>query len=135
MRGGVRGPPPSPGRVRGRPLPPTPLPIFAHGVIHDSVPSPPEFAGNYEQAAADAQRLDLPDLFWTHAKAATAYGHLGRSEEARSAVDKLLELYPDFGEKARDELESIYWPNPEYIDRYIDGLRRAGLDIPALRDN
>jgi tetratricopeptide (TPR) repeat protein len=85
--------------------------------------------GDYEQAAADAQRLNLPDLFWMHAKAATAYGHLGRTAEARAAIDKLLELYPDFGNKAREELESIYWPNPEYIERYIDGLRKAGLEI------
>jgi adenylate cyclase len=85
-------------------------------------------AGDYEQAAADAERLGLPDLFWMHAKAATAYGHLGRPDDARAAVKKLLALYPDFGEKAREELESIYWPNPEYIDRYIDGLRKAGLD-------
>ena len=88
-------------------------------------------AGDYEQAAADAEKLGLPDLYWMHAKAATAYGHLGRTKESRAAVKKLLELYPGFGEKAREELESIYWPNPEYIDRYIEGLRKAGLDIPG----
>ncbi len=87
-------------------------------------------SGDYQQAAADAERLDLPDLFWMHAKTATAYGHLGRTEDARAAVDKLLKLYPDFAKKARQELESIYWPNPEYIDRYVAGLRKAGLEIP-----
>jgi len=86
--------------------------------------------GDYEQAVSDAERLGLPELFWMHAKTATAYGHLGRTEDGRIAVEKLLELYPDFSEKARAELESIYWPNPEYIDRYIDGLRKAGLEVP-----
>jgi adenylate cyclase len=87
-------------------------------------------AGDYEQAAADAERLGLPGLFWMHAKAATAYGHLGRTDDGRAVVRKLLDLYPNFATKALEELEGLYWPDPGYIDRYIDGLRMAGLDIP-----
>ena len=84
-------------------------------------------AGDYQQAAADAEKLASPGLYWMHVKAATAYGHLGRTDDARAAIDKLLVLYPDFAEKAREELESIYWPDPEYIDRYMEGLEKAGL--------
>ncbi|MCG8653297.1 MAG: hypothetical protein MI861_25890, partial [Pirellulales bacterium] len=90
-------------------------------------------AGDYEQAAVDAERLGQPGLFWAHAKAAQAYGHLGRSDRANASVKRLLELYPDFAENAWDELEALYWPDPEYVVRYVDGLRKAGLQVPERK--
>ena len=39
--------------------------------------------------------------------------------------------YPDFQDHARGELESFLLSNPEYVDRMIDGLKKAGLDVPA----
>ena len=60
---------------------------------------------------------------------AVAYGQLGREEEARAAVTRLLELYPGFAAKARNDLRKWYY-SEDLVEHFIDGLRKAGLDIP-----
>ena len=49
-------------------------------------------------------------------------------EEAKAEIDKLLELAPEFPEKARTLLP--WMGSGEFLDQVIDGLRKAGLDIP-----
>ena len=58
---------------------------------------------------------------------AAVYGQLGRKEEAASAIDTLLGFYPDFRDRAREELEAILLSDPEYVDRMLEGLEKAGL--------
>ncbi|HET9261564.1 MAG TPA: hypothetical protein VFO14_00845 [Vicinamibacterales bacterium] len=41
----------------------------------------------------------------------------------------LLALRPDFAEIARDQFAK--WYLPDLVEQLIDGLRKAGLDIPA----
>ena len=69
----------------------------------------------------------MPDMFWTQAFLAMDYGQLGRTREAKVAVDKLLKLYPDFPHQAREYRN--YIPDTA-IEHSIDGLRKAGLDVP-----
>ena len=58
-----------------------------------------------------------------------AYGHLGRREEARAMIAKLLELKPDYARSAG--LDWLKFNIPvEDVDRFRDGLRKAGLDFP-----
>ena len=57
---------------------------------------------------------------------------LDRREEAKIALDKLLELKPDF---SADGFMAVLSPlNPEalrpLLKTWFDGLRKAGLDIP-----
>ena len=40
-----------------------------------------------------------------------------------------LEIYPDFAEKAWNEYRMFNIPD-ELIRRSLDGLRKAGLDVP-----
>ena len=81
---------------------------------------------SYEKALIEAQEMNLPGWFWTHMLLAAAYGQLGREKEGRDTIVKLLELYPDFPDQARGELEK--WNNPNaYIEKMMDGLRKAGL--------
>jgi hypothetical protein len=54
---------------------------------------------------------------------------LGRTAEGRATIDKLLEIYPDFAENAWDEYRKFNMPD-ELIRRQLDGLRKAGLDVP-----
>jgi hypothetical protein len=54
---------------------------------------------------------------------------LGRLEEAKPHVAKLLELNPEFPERAREELR-IWIPIDDFIEHLLDGMRKAGLDIP-----
>jgi TolB-like protein/tetratricopeptide (TPR) repeat protein len=83
----------------------------------------------YEEALAQAQKINLPGLFWTYVTLAAGYGQLGRKEEAQAAVADLLELYPDYPENARHEFRKYNW-SEDLIENIMDGLRKAGLNIP-----
>ena len=84
--------------------------------------------GRYAEVLEGAARVNMPGYFHTHALRAAALGQLGRREEARKAVQDLLALRPDFAAAARREYAK--WYDSELIDQLIDGLRKAGLEIP-----
>ncbi len=84
--------------------------------------------GDYEQALIYAQKINMPNFFWAYAGRAAVYGQLDRREEAERAVAEVLKLYPDFGAHARDELYKWNYA-PDLVKRFLDGLRKAGLDI------
>jgi len=63
---------------------------------------------------------------------AAACGWLGEREAATRALRELVALRPDISAIARQEAQK-WWP-PEYAERLIEGLRRAGLEIPATAD-
>ena len=57
------------------------------------------------------------------------YGQLGRAAEGEATINRVLEIYPDFAEKAWNEYRMFNIPD-ELIRRSLDGLRKAGLDVP-----
>ena len=77
----------------------------------------------YRQALAIAHEGVGMAAAWDHLCLAAACAKLGRLDEARNTVDELIRLRPDV---------------PECMSRYrllladhiVDGLRKAGLDIP-----
>ncbi len=90
--------------------------------------------GDYEAAVEDGRSaIRHPAApFWPHANLASALAHLERREEAKIALDKLLEVKPDFTVDAA--LAALSPLNPEALrpqmKTWIDGLQKAGLDIP-----
>jgi adenylate cyclase len=80
-----------------------------------------------EQLARSAIRRPSAG-FWAHAVLASALGSLGRTGEARRALEKLLEMMPDF---SREWFESV-WVNvdPSVTELYFKGLQKAGLPDP-----
>ena len=96
------------------------------------------FLGDYEAAVEDARRaIRHPAApFWPHAILASGLALLDRREEAKIALDKLLEIKPDFSPHAA--LAAFSPLNPEaprpLFKTWIDGLRKAGLDIPDEPD-
>ncbi len=60
-----------------------------------------------------------------HRTLAAAYGHLGRQADARAALDKLLELLP--GLTIAQLKERLPFKHLDDLERYLDGLRKAGL--------
>jgi hypothetical protein len=60
---------------------------------------------------------------------AAACGQLGLREAAQKALKELLALRPDIATAARQEFEK--WYDPELVERLIDGLRKAGLEIAS----
>jgi tetratricopeptide (TPR) repeat protein len=93
-------------------------------LIHDYI------RGDYEAALAEAEKLGLPDFFWTPAMYAAVYGQLGREADGKKAVADLLDLNPDFGKRPRFYLGAFIFSG-EAIEQLIDGLRKAGLDAPV----
>ncbi len=56
---------------------------------------------------------------------AASYAHLDRPSEARSALEEELRLEPDLTlSKVRHQNPST---DPDYLERWLDGLRKAGL--------
>jgi TolB-like protein/Tfp pilus assembly protein PilF len=84
---------------------------------------------DYRAALDAALKIQMPDYFWTPVYCAAAYGQLGEPEPARKALEELLAVRPEFGSQVRDELGK--WYDPELVEHFIDGLRKAGLGVPA----
>lgn len=83
---------------------------------------------DYRGALDAALKIQMPGYFWTPVFCAAAYGQLGEREAARKAVGELLAIRPEFGRAAREEFGK--WHEPELVEHFVDGLRKAGLDVP-----
>jgi TolB-like protein len=77
--------------------------------------------------ARDAVRH--PNAAWlAHTVLIAILGHLGRIEEARGPLAKLHELHADLSPARIKEI--IPGPDGPFARRFLDGWRKAGLDIP-----
>lgn len=79
--------------------------------------------GRYEDALEAIERMTSPDK--AHKLLAAVYAHLGRLDEARSEAEELMKGAPNFSidEWARTEPHT----DPDELQRYVNGLRKAGL--------
>jgi len=84
-------------------------------------------AEKYEQAAECAKRaIDCNPAFPdTHGTFAAASAHLGRMTDARAGLDAYMNLTP--GLTAGDKRLTRPFRRPADRERFIDGLRKAGL--------
>jgi TolB-like protein/Tfp pilus assembly protein PilF len=64
-----------------------------------------------------------------HCALAVVYGQVGDRDAADKALRNLLDLRPEFADIARHEFSK--WWDPEFVDHMIDGLRKAGLELPS----
>jgi adenylate cyclase len=84
-------------------------------------------AGRYEEAVDWAKRGIQADAGYPklHAHLSASYAHLGRPEEARRAFEELSRLQPGVSQASL----KLAMPStdPEFLERYLDGLRKAGL--------
>jgi len=89
--------------------------------------------GDYRDSLDIALKMDLPGYFLAEAVLAAAYGQLGEQEAAGKALRQLLASRPEISrEPARARSEFGKWFGPgEILELFLDGLRKAGLDIPA----
>jgi Flp pilus assembly protein TadD len=80
-------------------------------------------AGSYEQAATCASRVLRIRSHQPHAYRllAASYGHMGENEKARSALDAVYRLQPNFSVEALRVLN-----RPALVERLLDGWRKAG---------
>jgi adenylate cyclase len=81
--------------------------------------------GDYEKAIEAASRIEPPSLAERYILPAASYVRLGRMEEARAAVAKLLELDPGFSQ-VKVRVGYVY-SDPSVLDRQLADLGKAGL--------
>ena len=86
--------------------------------------------GEYEAALSEAKLLGVPELFWDPLTKAATLGQLGRMDEAREFLNRLLALRPDFPERAADYV-GIFVTSNSLRDQLLDGLKAAGLKLVA----
>jgi adenylate cyclase len=84
--------------------------------------------GNYREALDVLAKVNMPNFWRSNLALAASYGHLGKLEAARATVRKLLAIKPNFAAIARTECEK--WWQPELVEQLLNGLRKAGLEIP-----
>ena len=82
----------------------------------------------YKEALKEAQKYDVQGLFWGPLLRAACMGKMDERKKARSQVEQLLLLKPDFETKAQ-ELLSYYIKEDELLLEVLDGLRKAGLSL------
>ena len=84
------------------------------------------FSGEYEEAIEAAKRLirSYPDFPMIYRWPAAALGQLGRTAEAKEALDKAISLAPAaFDMYVR---KRVPWFRPEDHAHLLEGLRKAG---------
>jgi TolB-like protein/Tfp pilus assembly protein PilF len=83
--------------------------------------------GQYEEAASWLERgCQIGSNFnVTHRALAATYAQLGRMEEARMALQEDLRLNPS--ESVSFIKQQVPYADPDFSERYLDGLRKAGL--------
>jgi adenylate cyclase len=86
---------------------------------------------DYRAAIDIALRVQMPGYFWVPVTCAAAFGQLADQQAAQKALRELLAARPDFASTARQELEK--WLEPALAEHFLDGLRKAGLEIPEDR--
>jgi adenylate cyclase len=84
-------------------------------------------ASRYQDAVSWIEKAlqERPSAVWTHRLLASAYAWAGRLEDARRSAAHLLRTYPDF--TITTHVQNVIVSNPEYMLRYVEGLRIAGL--------
>src|ERR1019366_5099623 len=84
---------------------------------------------DYRGALAFAQKARLRGNPLAAMMIASAAGQLGDGETAAKAAGDLLKFRPELPALMPRQAANIW--NPEYGERFLDGLRKAGRDIPA----
>jgi tetratricopeptide (TPR) repeat protein len=82
----------------------------------------------YREALDAALGINVPGSFHSHSAQAAALGQLGLREEAKKPLRELLALRPDFATSARFEYSKFF--DPDVVEHLLEGLRKAGLDVP-----
>jgi len=83
--------------------------------------------GHYDVAYQWGAKVlqENPSFPGGHRLMAAIYGQLGRIEEAQAALKEMFLLMP--GMTMDDVRKQVPFKNPNHMERYLDGLRKAGL--------
>jgi TolB-like protein/Tfp pilus assembly protein PilF len=83
---------------------------------------------DYRGALGFALKVNMQGHYAMYMLIAAAYGQVGECDKAAKALRELLRMRPDIASIVRLQAEKVW--NPEYGERFLEGLRKAGLEIP-----
>jgi len=83
----------------------------------------------YDRALQEVEKHSPSQDYWARVLYIAVLGKLDRAADARLHIQRLVELKPDFVSRAR-ELIVRSFKVESVIEELIDGIRRAGLEIP-----
>jgi serine/threonine protein kinase len=83
--------------------------------------------GAYRAALDLARKIQMPGFWRMNLALAVSHGQLGERDAAAEALRELLAAKPEFSSRAREELSK--WWNADFVERLMDGLHKAGLEI------
>jgi hypothetical protein len=84
---------------------------------------------DYLAARDFAFKINMPGFWRTQLALAVVHAQLGEKDTGYKAEQELLLIRPDFPVVARDELAK--WWQPELAEHLLEGLRKAGMKVPA----
>jgi tetratricopeptide (TPR) repeat protein len=82
---------------------------------------------DYHLALEFARKINMPKFWRRSVIIAASYGQLGKTENARKAVEELLTVRPDSAEFVPRFFNR--WFQPEMMNHLVEGLRRAGISV------
>jgi len=85
--------------------------------------------GDYRGAVSIGLKFNIPGFFATHLFMAAAYGQLGKPDAAGKELRDLLRVRPRIAVWVREGLRMYH--DRELVEHYIDGLRKAELQITS----
>jgi hypothetical protein len=83
----------------------------------------------YTDAKASAIEINLPQNVMVQATLAAAYGQLEELERAKDILEGIRANKPEFDANPRAEFHARRMPD-ELVESIMDGLRKAGLNVP-----
>ncbi len=85
--------------------------------------------GSYREAVDEAVKANAPDNWATNVVLAAAHGQLGDLTAARNALKDLLAQKDAFAQSGGALMGK--WFDSQLVGHFMEGLRKAGLDVPA----
>lgn len=101
---------------------------FHRAITHDALWVNYLRLGRYDLAYQESTKNHRASLFWDPLIRASTLGLMGRCEDGRKYVEKLLRLRPDFTVKGR-MLIGNFIKSDEIADKVFEGVVRSGLIV------
>lgn len=103
---------------------------YAHWVVNLGLSLYYFHTKSFDDALYWAQLINRPGLLWDPLLRASARGWLGQKEKANMAAKELVELSPNFSERA-NIIIGRFSIDPELHQTILGGLKRAGVELPS----
>jgi adenylate cyclase len=86
----------------------------------------------YQEALALMLKINAPNNYVLQTNLAAVYGQLGEIEEAKETIEHIRKLHPAFDSDSRAPFVTRRMP-ADFIESIMDGLRKAGYDVPPAK--